>query len=716
MTAPPVRSPTLASESPALTALRRQAGLVVALLLGLTFGVTQLDKLTVNLQYDGQLPEYLAWTQAPAAWGKSLNADLNRYLYSVYYTTLAAATRWLDRETVLKLTFVAEILALCGAVYVFVLRLTGDRWAAWLAVAVDVWQRGSALVPGGSSTVGIVASPEYPATALALLALAQSWQGRHARAALLAGLAFNLHGSIAAFAGLMVVFAAGARFERIRGAALTVMIRVGATFIVAAAPTLAWISLNPPPAAAMSTIDWLRFPHWIYPDHMLPSATPARLWLMLAACLTPGLIGLGAAVEHWRPQRRILAGWIVATGLLLAVGYIFVEIYPIRLVAQLTLFRGARFLILVVLGFGLSYLLAELRRPGFAGFTAALTLVAYVTPLHPELAWVGHLGLTGLLAVIATRVETRQFRIAAAAGVVLGLGLIVYDALHFARLDDYISWRWPLAGLALACMFFAIGRSVRPVLHAVTLVILVTLNLWLARVNVGNPVSTAAARRAGAVRDLAPLVAQACPPGQLVIAPPDIRNPGAWAGRGSYLCRQQLTAYAYAPWLADEILRRMTWYLDKPLDTTAPRGPILPELARGYHARTESQFARLRDEYGVRVAIVERDQHLNLRRVGGNELFDVYDLGEPRPRQRASAAHASASQTAPAVAASAEAGLQPLRSIRPSETTRHTGVPNIGPVPSTSAARAPTGRPRNSVVVTGGRARIVRANDDPEAP
>jgi len=207
----------------------------------------------------------------------------------------------------------------------------------------------------------------------------------------------------------------------------------------------------------------------------------------------------------------------------------------------------------------------------------------------------------------------------------------------------------------------------------------------------------------------------------LVIAPPDIRNPGAWAGRGSYLCRQQLTAYAYAPWLADEILRRLTWYLDKPLDSAAPRESILPELARGYHARTESQFARLRDEYGVRVAIVERDQHLNLRRVGGNELFDVYDLGEPRPIRRAAAATPPEPQPTPTVAASNDAGLQPLRSIHTSVSTDRSGTASssavLSPVaPHSVPGQTPAGRRRSSVVVNGGRARIVHANDASEAP
>jgi len=674
--------------------LRNMLALTVALALGAGYATLQLDSLRVNLQYDGQLPEYLAWAKAPQEWGQSLNAQLNPFLFSIYYNLLAVPARWIDRETILKVTFVLEILAMCGAVFHFVRTLTASLAAAWLAVVVEVWQRGSAIAPGGSSTIGVVAGPEYPATALALLALSYSWQGRHGTAAAFAGVAFNFHGSIAAFAGAMVVLAACVEAGRGSRNVIAAFGRAAARFVVAGSPTLVWLTLNPPPVATMSVEHWLRFPRWIYPDHMLPSATPLQQWMLMAAFLAPGCIGLMSFSDRWRRHRNVLTGWIAATGLLLIAGYVFVEWIPIRTVAQLTLFRGARFLILALLGFGLTYLIAETRRPGFAGFAAALALLSYVTPVTPELAWVGHLGLTGLFAVIAVRVAGWR-RIASGVGVGAGLGMLAIDAMNFSRLGEYVSWRWPLVAVGLSIVFFVIGRTTRPVFHLATLAALVCANLWLAELQVARPVSVAALRRAEAIRDLAPVIAKACPSGGLVVAPPDIRNPGAWASRASFFCRQQLTTYAYAPWLAEEILKRMQWYLDTPLEGLAEGSPIVQAMEEGYRRRESRQFEQLRDEYGVRVAIVDREQSLPFPRVGGNAMFSVYALGEPRV-----AAH-----TNPHSADAASVSVPPARlpvggTVGEGEAVDETART----IPPTLTAP----NPPSQHIITRGRARIVR--------
>lgn len=661
--------------------LRNAFGVAVALLLGAGFAAIQLDKLMLNLQYDGMLPEYLAWTQAPQNWGLSLNAQLNPFLYSIYYNLLAAPMSWFDREAILKFSFVIEILALCAAIFHFVRTVTGSVAAGWLAVVVEVWQRGTALAPGGSSSVGVVAGPEYPATALALLALAASWQGRHGMAAVLAGVAFNIHGSIAAFAGAMVLVAACVEAGRGSRNVIAALGRAAARFVVAASPILIWLTLKPAPAATMSVDAWLRFPRWIYPDHMIPSSTPTQQWLLMAAFLAPGCIGLVSLASRWRDHRAVLTGWIAATALLLIAGVVFVEWLPIRTVAQLTLFRGARFLMLLVLGFGLTYLLVETRRPGFAGFAAALTLLLYVTPVTPELAWVGHLGLAGLFAVIAVRVAGWK-RIASGIGIGGALGLLVADAFRFDRLGEHISWRWPLAAVCLACVFFVVGRTTRPVFHLATLAALAAVSLWLSELQVAEPVSAASLHRAAAMRELAPVIEKACPAGGLVVAPPDIRNPGAWASRGSFLCRQQLTTYAYAPWLAEEIVRRIQWYLDAPLESVAASDPVVQAMSAGYRRRDAKQFGQLRDDYGVRVAIVERDQRLPFPRVGGNAMFDVYALGDPR-----------VTQVEPEMA-------QPPAIIEPPAhtLTSRTIAPDT---------REPSG-PTNQQIITRGRARIVR--------
>jgi hypothetical protein len=602
------------------------AAVSIALALGAVFVWTNLDRLPVNFQIDGQVPEYLVWATTPEAIGPSLNPELNRHLYSFYYLGLGRLARLMSIMDLLRLVYALEILAVCAAVYFFAVVLTKDRWAALLAVAVTVWHDATAVAIGGSGGIGLISGPLYPATALALVALGLSWRRRHVLAACLAGLSFNLHGSSALFVLLMVLIAAGidARQRRLWSPAVF----AGLAALLAAAPTVVWILLDPPPAATMSTADWLRFPRWIYPFHMLVSSTSTRCWTMLFVFVLPGILGLASRRHILRNHMVTLQGWIVASGILLAVGYVFVEWFPLRPIAQLTLWRGTRYLVLLCLAFGLSYLVSCIRSGGFPALAAALTLVAFVTPAQPELAWIGHLGLIGLLAVTARRV--RWFDRLLALGALLTVcGLVLYEASFLPGLGEYLQWRWPVAVLGLAVLFYWAGRAQSWFRYLAALGAMVTVALWLTEIGVSRHFPGRYRERAAALLALAPSIERACPPGQIIIAPPDLRNPGAWAKRTSFLCRQQLTAYAYAPWLSEAILGRMQWYVDTPIDRFPTDQSILPPLCEGYRTRTSEAFADLRDQYGVRLAVTEHDHSLDFVTVARNDLFKVYDFDRP---------------------------------------------------------------------------------------
>ncbi len=600
--------------------------LAIALALGAAFVCTNLGSLPVNLQIDGQVPEYLAWATAPETIGPSLNPELNRHLYSFYYVGLARLARLMDFLDLLRLVYTVEILLICAAVYFFAVVLTKDRWAALLAVAVMVWHDATSVALGGSGGIGLICGPLYPATALALASLALSWRRHHVLAACLAGLSFNLHGSSALFVSLMVLIAAGIDLRR-RGLWSRLVFAASAC-LLAASPTVIWILLDPPPAATMSTADWLRFPGWIYPLHMLVSSTPGRSWTMLFIFVLPGILGLASRRGTLRDHLVTLQGWILAAGMLLAVGYFFVEWFPLRPIAQLTLWRGTRYLVLLCMVFGLSHLVSCIRSGGFPALAAALTLVAFVTPGLPQLAWIGHLGLIGLLAVTARRVR-RVDRFLAGAAMLAVCGVVLYEASFLPGLGGYLRWRWPVAGLGLAVLFYWAGRTPSWFRQAATLGAMVTVSLWLTEIGVIGHFPGKYRQRAAALLDLAPEIERACPPGEIIIAPPDLRNPGAWAKRASFLCRQQLTAYAYAPWLSESIVERMQWYVDRPIDGWPAGESVVPSLCDGYRTRRSEDFADLRERYDVHLAVTEHDQSLDFVTVAQNDVFRVYDLHRP---------------------------------------------------------------------------------------
>jgi len=238
-------------------------GLAVALALGAAFVAFNVGRLAVNFQVDGQIPEYQAWAISPGSIGDSLNADLNPRLYSYYYKGLGLLARLGDRLQMLEVVYSLEILSMCAAVYFLAFTLTRSAWAGWIAATVVVWCDGMAVCPGGCAGLGFITGAEYPATAVVLAALALSWRRQHMSAAMLAGLAFNLHGSLALFGSAMVLAAAmlGGRRSTLRGVVWPVIV-----CLAAASPTLESVSATR--TLTFSTPGGARKPSGVDPLHL----------------------------------------------------------------------------------------------------------------------------------------------------------------------------------------------------------------------------------------------------------------------------------------------------------------------------------------------------------------------------------------------------------------------------------------------------------------
>ena len=284
---------------------------------------------------------------------------------------------------------------------------------------------------------------------------------------------------------------------------------------------------------------------------------------------------------------------------------------------------------LIALVLGLGWLTDGLRRGPATAVAAGAALTAFMAPFHPELVWLGHLGLAAALLLAAGRERgwARGLLLAAFAAALIVAGR---EAAALPRLGEYLAWRWPVAVLGLAVVGAWAGRTVSAYRQGAAVAAVLLATVWLMRVGVlGERFPKEYRRRAAALLDLAPAIQRASRPGEIVIAPPDLRNPGAWAERGSFLCRQQLTAYAYGPWLTEEILRRVEWYLGGPVGDLPEGERIVPRMSEGYLARSSGEFGRLYEQYRVRLAIVEKEQRLDFAEVAENGLFRVYDLARP---------------------------------------------------------------------------------------
>ncbi|MCB9854461.1 MAG: hypothetical protein H6818_02155 [Phycisphaerales bacterium] len=601
-------------------------GLLLSVFSAVVFVAIRAPQLPVHFQVDGQLAEYLAWSKAPASIGDSFNQELNPRLFSVYYPTLGFLARYVDRLSLLRGAFAIELVLLAAAVFYLTATMTRNALAGSLASIAVIWGNGMAASLGGSSGVGLVCNPEFPATAAICAAMALSWRGKHVWACVIAGLAFNVHGSIALFGAAMVCSSAlieCAREARVRRALIACVVCA-----IAASPTVVWVLATAAPTGYVAMDDWLRFPKWIYPLHIFVSDTPLIAWLRLAVLLAPGVMGWSAARDAFRGRLGIVQGWLFATAILLAIGYLFVEVWPVRFVAQLTLWRGTRFVLFGGIAIGVAWLVDVARAGGVRALLSGVALTGILVPIDSPLAASAHAALAVLICVEATQARGGR-RLLAVVLCGVTLALLASEWSVATGVSAYMAPRWIAIVIGMTLLAAWASRHTSWIRSAGLIVFAVAACAFVNDVGAVRTFDGEQKRRAGALLDLAPAIRRSCPAGRTVVAPPDLRNPGAWADRGSFLCRQQLTVYAYGPWLVDRLFERMAWYLGEDARELQVDGAIVQRLADGYRSRTTASFGELRDRYGVGIAIVELGQHLDYGVVAENDVFRVYDLSAP---------------------------------------------------------------------------------------
>ena len=597
------------------------SGAVFCTLSALVFGVLRVPDLPAHFQWDGQLAEYLAWTQAPDQFAGTINAELNPRLYSVYYPLIATLHQYVDRMTLLTSLYVGELMLLGLATFVCGWLLVRDALAAVLLSTAVIWGNVLATTLGGGGGVGIVCNPEYPATAMIVVALGWSFRGRHRSAILLSAAAFNVHGSLAIFGAGLVFGAAVLDLTKQRRWGRLVQVTV--LGLAAAAPTALWALRDMPTGgAAWASNMWWQFPHWIYPLHIYVSTSPWQLWFGFAGLVVPALVGWQSIGKAFSDRHAILLGWSLAAVVLLAIGYVLVEWYPIRFIAQLALWRGTRFVLVVALAFGLHWLITQMQTGGVRAWVAPLAVVGLIGVPVTALAAAGWVALS-LLTVMTIQGRTRHGKVLTVLAVAV-FGLLAWPAIERFSIELAFGMRLMLCLLVVTAVWLWAARQVRfmRLLSAATAVL--ALFCFLHAWHLGTHLSTQKATEARELAELAPAIERHSNRGELVVASPTLRNPGAWANRGSFLCRQQLTAYAYGPWLVPELIERMQC-IDGEVDASLTTYS-LTALAEKYDAGDGAMFESLRDRYGVRLAITNREKQLPFRRVALNDTFSVYDL------------------------------------------------------------------------------------------
>jgi hypothetical protein len=215
---------------------------------------------------------------------------------------------------------------------------------------------------------------------------------------------------------------------------------------------------------------YLRQPH-----HIILSDFPHREWRNFIFLTLGGILSI-ANLDSWRSQdKRQLLLPIIVSYLMLLVGYIFVEIYPIALVAKLQFARTTPFVQLISL-IGLSVLVNEQYRQR----NIALCVLLLMTPVVRN----GGTLLFLVVVVFTILKATNRLKIVrnrAIAGIII-VGLLLFIALYpptssISVMLERVVWKFNcfliFALSFLAEEFLEIGRKIK------TKIYFIAITLWL---------------------------------------------------------------------------------------------------------------------------------------------------------------------------------------------------------------------------------------------
>lgn len=293
--------------------------------------------------------------------------------------------------------------------------------------------------------------PSLPAYALCTWALVAAVRGRPIRVGLLLGLTALFQGLIGLLGSVLVCAVVlfvhrGRILHRWRwwlaGAAVLALVALPNTLLVLSGE-------NPGTAIGAEQDDFVTYAKLRIPWHVLPSTWPAAAWVsgaLMLAFVMRSLVGPNA-IRH-RAYRILFALLLIG----FCCGVVFVEVWPVAIMAKLQLFRGMvlfRVLLAAAVVSSLRNRLAD--DPPFATIATA---VACAACLHDRL-WLATGPILLLTTLTTGRRAGRIGTIATAATLAASLALMFGIERHETLVAAAVA-------LALAGTLYAVARMDRP--------------------------------------------------------------------------------------------------------------------------------------------------------------------------------------------------------------------------------------------------------------
>ncbi len=179
---------------------------------------------------------------------------------------------------------------------------------------------------------------------LLLLSISSQLRKNFWWAVFLQGIAFNIHPLsgfyVVIISWLAIVVAQGFKKEYLAYAVLFLVIASPVLYLKFSTP-----SLNP---TAWQEAVWLKVMRVRNAHHAFPSAYSLEV-LVKSAAIAVVFGGMVSTLKLHSYLKKYLVGFACATALLLLIGLVFTEIYPVKLILQLQFFRAYRFFIFLTL-------------------------------------------------------------------------------------------------------------------------------------------------------------------------------------------------------------------------------------------------------------------------------------------------------------------------------------------------------------------------------
>lgn len=540
-------------------------------------------------------------------------------LSSVYYWVIGWLGTLLEPYWVLYGYFIFTNCLVLGGLFYLAHTITQNITASFLAVfALSLqWQLGHAL--GGSGPLGLSPAPLHMATGILLFAISCFLQYRHRTSFVLAGIAFNIHASLAIFALTMFVVALLVRRQ------WRVLAKGCVLACIVAIPTLVQIicyqlSINETPLSE----NWYHLVRLRSSHHTMPSLFGFDNWSRFIPYLFLFPIGYRMAVNGARESTNQIYGNIalLTFGILLLclAGTIFSEWLPIVPLIELTLYRSTRFFVIfaVILYFSVAARSLDLknRHDVIHIFLMAGLLSASFPLIYASLLALG-------LAVTYKKKPLLSIAVAS----IIALAMLFVFHLVWQRYDSHLiikALSLPLF-LAILCLLMIYSALMKwkkmtwP--HKLILPVLLALTVFFSPV---YPLYSDTAYFTAA-KDLQYWLKDHTSKEHLIIFPPDVKIWSGLSERGDTFTFNELAYQIYAPSIGKEVISRAKDYVEDPL--SFKNGKTLEKAINESYAHwDEAKFRAVAAKYQSGYAVVYRDKSLSFPLRCENERFRVYEI------------------------------------------------------------------------------------------